>query len=189
MKALIALLVGGVLLGSCGSAGPPVTGSPSPTFSPAPSTAPPAPTPPPSPSPTDVEPSLPPPPAAALSAANAAPLNGTLGSVCYLEACGDSPWLPAAGLPLLELADGSDELTVTIADGFAFVSWTVDYADAQDTAGENVINHATGGSEDGPAMTEASFSPPPSGDWVLSVHLVYADGDGDGAYYWHVTVP
>ena len=35
----------------------------------------------------------------------------------------------------------------------------------------------------------ASFDAPPSGDWVVLVHLVFANGDGDGAYFWHVIVP
>jgi hypothetical protein len=164
-----------------------------------PSSAPPAatdtPTPPPttastpSPSPTDDETPLPAPPTAGLTAGEAEPIAGDLGTVCWLGGCGDGPWLPAPGLPLLEVEAGDDQLKVTIEDGFEFVQWSAEYADAQDTTGDDTIVLDRGGSEEGPSMIEAAFDAPPPGDWVVSVYLVYANSDGNGAYYWHVTVP
>lgn len=197
MKALIGSLIVAFVAAGCTPAGPgtptdtrpsaPPTVTPSGTPSVAPTTSPSDP--PPTASPTDAESPMPAPPSASLSAAGGEPVDGQLGSVCYLDACGDSPWLPADGLPLVELAGADDELTVAIEDGFEFTTWSAQYAAAEDRTGAAVMTLAEGGSQDGPPLTDATFDPPPSGDWVVSVYLVYADGDGDGAYYWHVTVP
>ena len=182
MKALTCSLVV-LLVTGCMVAGPGGTPSPSPTAS-TPPTAPPTA----SPSPTEDEtPATP--PAASLSAGDGDAVAGDLGSGCYLGACGDGPWLAAHGLESIELTGADDQLTVAIESGFSFVQWSASYAAAEDTTGDQVETLAEGGAEDGPPLTAASFDAPPSGDWVVLVHLVFANGDGDGAYFWHVIVP
>ncbi len=170
----LALMLG-ALLAACSVGGPP---TPSATASPTASA-------------TVAEPaeSFPAPPRASLQLADGSVHAGELGSVCYLDACGDSPWLPAAGLQTAGLASAAEPLTVAIEDGFSFVQWSASYAAAEDTTGADVEPLTDGGAEDGPPLGEVSFDAPPSGDWVVSVHLVYANGAGDGTYYWQVIVP
>jgi hypothetical protein len=189
VKALIGSLIVALLALGCVAGRP---GSPTNPPSSAPTTAVPSRSTPavtPAASPTEPHSPLPSPPDAFLQAGDGDPVEGRLGSGCYLDACADSPWLPAAGLPVLEPAGGDEELTVSIAPGFEFVRWTARYAAADDPSGERARPLAEGGADDGPAVAEASFRTPPSGDWVVSVFLRYANDECDGAYYWRVIAP
>jgi hypothetical protein len=183
VKALLPLTA--LLLGGCAMLGPaaPTASPPTPTATPgATATA--------SPTPTEAEPTPEAPPPASLVLADGTEHDGEIGSSCYRGACADGPWLPAPALQRVELGDADDQLLIRLASGFEFVRWTARYAAAGDTQADVIYPLDDGGAEDGSDLfSEVSFDAPPSGEWVLSVGLVFSDEDGDAAYYWYLVVP
>lgn len=106
---------------------------------------------------------------------------GEVGGFDFGTATQSSPWLPATALDRVDVAAGTP-LRVVLDGRGAIADWAAGYARADDTAGDAVTALASG------AGPEASFEAPPAGDWVLSVTVVYADGAGTGAYYWHLVI-
>ncbi len=202
----------GVALAGCGVAGPepPISAPPSssPTLTSAPtqsggsttpsvapastaatSSAPPTSNPTATPVPTDVAP----PPAGSIGAEGDTGVVGQPGSWCYDGTCLDGPPPPKQMLPLAEPAAGAD-LQFRIADSHPFNHWTVSY---QETVDDPAVELASEGdfydpdlasSTLGPLMSSFDFEGPPSGSWVVSVSLQFADR-GDAIYFWHFDVP
>ena len=139
----------------------------------------------PSPSPT-LDSAEPMPPLAQLGLPDGSRQAAALGSYDYGGAAADGPWLPARGLPAVEVQAGS-KLTLSVAP-LRFVRWGARYADAADEQANVISPLAAGG--DGVASLESALLPaPPSGSWVVMVQLYFADEEGDAAYYWHLQVP
>jgi hypothetical protein len=115
------------------------------------------------------------------------PIAGWLGSFCWYGLCGDVPQIaPKAQLPTLSF--GADEIELTLAGDAAFVRWFASYG----ANGRSLEPLAEGGApfdpdavsaSPPPQITSASFSPPPDGDWVLTVQVFFTDGDA--LYAWH----
>jgi hypothetical protein len=138
----------------------------------------------PSPSTPAGGPSAPTPPAAILSTPEGAQKEGEVGSYTYRGAGTDTPWLPADALdPFTVSAD--EPLTVRLQDDVAASSATGAVAAADDREGAALRPVRIVG-----PLATGGFEVPsqPTGSWVLFVELVYADGSGSGAYYWHLDV-
>ena len=138
------------------------------------------------PTPGEPTPGEPRPPDALLTLPDGTQQAGALGSYFYGGAAADSPWLPAHSLPPLEVASGAT-LRLT-APPLEFVRWSARYAEAADVDASMITPLAAGG-EGSVGMTSATLPAPPSGSWVVSVQLYFADDEGDATYYWHVSVP
>ena len=106
---------------------------------------------------------------------------GTVGSYTWGTYTQGAPWHPATGLPPIQTAE-NDELTAELTGPTRIGPWAARVADAADLFAEAVRPLWSG------AGTVAIFPPPP-GDWVLELHVVYANEAGDGAYYWHLVIP
>jgi len=107
---------------------------------------------------------------------------GTVGGYTWDGYSQSAPWLPATGLLPVDVPAGT-ALSVELAGGETGVtSWTARVADAADPAAATTQPLGAGG-------TPVSFVGPGSGAWVLEVRVTYADGQGDGAYYWQLVVP
>jgi hypothetical protein len=124
------------------------------------------------------------PPIARLVTANGTVVAGELGSFAYRGGAADAPWI-ARGLELLEAPPGQ-QLIVGLLPGNEFDAWRVSYAAAADTSGDMVMPLASGANS---GTEQAAFDPPPAGDWVIQVSLVFPGDDGDATYYWAVSVP
>lgn len=118
-------------------------------------------------------------PAATLSAGGMS-FAGEVGGFDFRTATQSAPWLPASALDVAVVPAGS-RLRVDLDAQATIAEWAASYAAADDTAGDDLVPLGSG-----PAP--ASFDAPPPGDWVLSVTIVFGDGAGSGAYYWHVAV-
>jgi hypothetical protein len=138
-------------------------------------------------------------PPAGLIAADAPPVAGHLGSYCWNAACSDEFELPdRSALPDLYVASAGTPLKFTLSAGVAFVEWTASYTAAKFA---NVVPLGSGGAaydpdsnaSEPPALFQAQFPAPPSGDWalVVSVHfgLSSVPAGGDAIYAWHIRVP
>jgi hypothetical protein len=111
---------------------------------------------------------------------------GTLGSFAYRESYADAPWLPAAALEPVDLPAGRPALVIGVLPGRQFERWNAIYAAANDPAADVLVPLAAG---QGDPRERVEISSPPSGEWVVQVQLVFAEGDGDAVYYWRVDVP
>src|SRR5918994_5565319 len=120
------------------------------------------------------------PPEGVLSAAGDA-VTGFLGTYCWLGTCADVfDTRPSDSLPLLEAS--AADLAFSLAGGAAFLSWNASYRADDD---DDLITLGAGGSDydpdtgaaPPPALTEATFAPPPTGDWVLVVQTFFEEGD------------
>ena len=89
-----------------------------------------------------------------------------------------APWLPASALDRVDVAAG-EALRVELDGRTSIAEWTAAYAAAADVTGDQLVG--LGGGE-----AAIAFDGPPAGAWVVTVTIVYADGLGSGAYYWHV---
>jgi hypothetical protein len=93
-----------------------------------------------------------------------------------------APWLPAAGLSPIDVPADAP-LSVELASGeTGIASWTAQVADATDQAAATTRSLGAG-------ETTVDVVGPGSGAWVMEVRVTYADGRGDGAYYWQLVVP
>jgi len=133
-------------------------------------------------------------PPAGLLAAGGEPITGHLGTFCWAGLCADEFKLPdASSLPLLELGGGADVLSLSLARDAGFTGWSASYTSA---GMADLLPLASGGADydpdstasTPPDLTEATFAPPPPGDWTLVVSLRFSTGD-DASYAWHVSVP
>lgn len=107
---------------------------------------------------------------------------GTVGGYTWGTYSQSAPWHPATGLPAITVRAGAG-LTAELDGGVGRIeSWAALIADAADTTGDETVVLGSGGAT-------VSLDGPPAGDWVLELRVIYADGAGDGAYYWHVVVP
>jgi hypothetical protein len=107
---------------------------------------------------------------------------GTVGGYTWDGYSQSAPWLPAAGLPTIEVPPAA-ALSVELAGGqSAIASWTARVADAADPAATTTKPLGSG---DAPVAVTG----PGAGAWVMEVRVTYAEGRGDGAYYWHLVVP
>lgn len=138
------------------------------------------------------------PPGAELWLADSEGQPGKLGSYSYRAVSADTPWLPAASLPTFNVPTADADLTLAVPLPPGIGHWSVSYADATDTGGGSAVVLDSGGDFVDPdavppsartALEEAEFSGPPSGSWVLSATVQFADGMGDATYYWHLVVP
>jgi hypothetical protein len=118
-------------------------------------------------------------PAATLIVGGAA-FPGEVGGFDFGTYTQSAPWLPAVALDRVEIVDGSS-LRIELDRRATIAEWAASYAPADEPAGDGLIGLGSG---DG----NAQFDAPPPGDWVLSVTVVYGDGAGTGAYYWHIVV-
>ena len=140
-----------------------------------------------------VEPTLPPSPTAPSDSPDPAappavelivegqPYAGTIGGYTWGTYSQSAPWRPATGLQPITVG-AETTLSAVIAGQARMESWAARFADAADPIAVAVTPLDAG---DGPAL----FVGPPTGDWVLELHVVYANEAGDGAYYWHLVVP
>jgi hypothetical protein len=142
-----------------------------------------------------------PPPIARVEATGGDPVEGRLGSWCYGSACADVIPGPTALQPTLELAGPGAEIEHSLQTPYRFVHWRVVYAVDPDEYPGTIL--AEGGERypdpDGPPpppgatpipeLESAAFAGPPTGFWLLAVHLSFADELGDAVYYWHAVVP
>ena len=104
--------------------------------------------------------------------------DGRLGSWTWGEAGEDAPWLPAPALPEGPVLPPRSRVGV-ILDGPVLVeSWTAVAARAFDTAADELVDVGSGAGS-------PSFVVPP-GDWVVQVHLVFAERRGEASWYWRV---
>jgi hypothetical protein len=116
-----------------------------------------------------------------------APIAGWLGSFCWKGLCGDVPQVaPKAQLPTLSFA--SDDLELVLAADAPFVRWFASYgADARTLEpladGGSAFDPDAVSASPPPQLTAATFAPPPSGDWVLTVQVFFTNGDA--MYAWH----
>jgi hypothetical protein len=108
------------------------------------------------------------------------PHAGIVGSYTWGTYTQGAPWHPATGLQSISVS-ANGELTAELTGATRMDTWAARAADAADQFAETIRPLGSG------AGTVAFF-PPPAGDWVLELHVVYADGAGDGAYYWHLVV-
>jgi hypothetical protein len=138
------------------------------------------------------------PPVATLSGGGAA-VQGMTGSYCWTvagtSACADLPAFTDSGpdLPVVTLSSADTQLQFSLADGYAFASWTASYVDDNG----NVVALGGGGSSFDPdavrssaaPVTSASFGPPTAHDQsIVQVFVRFTDG-GDASYGWNVAVP
>jgi hypothetical protein len=204
-RAALALAVVALLVSCQGAVLAPAATSPAATFTPTP-TATPGPTPTlPSPSPT-----LPPttaptatsqgtdpcalstadnpvaPPAAQIEPPDGSqPIAGRLGSFTYCDLAVDALPPRAASLAALALGEPA-RIVVSVPDrGRGFISYRAGYWPASEWQGDEVA--LTSAATAAPLAT-TEFAGPPTGDWMLAVHLTFASG-GSALYYWQVTVP
>lgn len=181
-----------------GPSQPPPTAEPTsatlaPTASPSPTGATPAATTTtPTPTPTDYEQQ--PPPFAGLSVGAQLEVPGLQGSWCYEYGCADIIPPGKDDLPKLEVSRRA-VLTVTMPASVPFVHWTARYGGS--TNGDALLVDEGGSDFDPdvppetpyPLLTEAEFTAPPRGDWVLTVTLRFGPPwGGDATYYWHLIV-
>lgn len=122
------------------------------------------------------------PPEAVLVLPDGRTVAGVLGSYSFGDRGADAPWIGASGLTESALPSGA-QVRVRFADGSRIGAWTASIADAADPSGSAVAglggrDHAT------PPIAEIVTGPTPAGRHVLGVHLVLADGRGDGMYFW-----
>jgi hypothetical protein len=103
-----------------------------------------------------------------------------LGSSCYIYTCADVPRPAVADLPTLEFQAG-DALTMTLSDESGLVSWVVSAwpaADRDDRRSREVDRgEAAGGT------TTATADALESGDWYVSVSVVFDLERGSATYY------
>ena len=171
-RALGPLVLVAMWLGGCG-------GSPgSPSSTPATTAAPSAPAPTETPEPT-AEPSLEPPPAAVLIVGERR-LTGEVGSYAWPGGSESAPWLPATALERFEVPGGV-RVRFEVPGGPGLASWTATSAAADDPAATTRVPIGEG-------LGPPSFETPPDGRWVVSVHVVFADGQGDANWFWSLAV-
>lgn len=127
------------------------------------------------------------PPGGLLSAPGVDPVTAYLGSYCYGNACADSPLPPARIIPRLKLPRTADHLGFQLKGIKPFSTWSVAAWPARDERGRRQERLASGGTED-MVVREATFQPPPSGDWVVHIFVRFL-GRGDASYFVHVIVP
>ena len=191
-----------VALGGCGLAAPAASTLPTPLATAGPTvgpsaspTPPPTATPPATPAPSQGPSATPPasdgPPQASVSVDSQATAVGWLGSYCWLGTCADTFELPPkASLPAV-MAGATAALRFSLDSNAGFTSWSAAYTDAsmdglaQLSAGGQPFDPDASASPP-PMLTEASFTAPPAGDWVLVVEMHAIDGDAQ--YAWHLTV-
>jgi hypothetical protein len=109
-----------------------------------------------------------------------------LGSFAYRESFADTPWLGARPLARVTAPNGAARGTVALLPGTQFVRWSAAYAAADDPQADVI---APLGAGEGEPRERVELDLPPTGEWVLQVHLTFADLDGDATYYWLVNVP
>jgi hypothetical protein len=191
---LVALLLAGCSLGPGGQATPTarpvVTPSATPSATPTPAAVP------------SIEPSVEPsrepgrtpdiPPPGYLQG-DSDPVEGWLGSYCWLNSCVDMAGIPPkAGLP--QITKGADPLEFSLSDGATFTGWTVSYGRDSDTGSGLTILDQGGASSDPdaqpqsapPELNSVEFDSPPNGDWVLLMSVQFPGGDL--SYAWHLIV-
>lgn len=103
---------------------------------------------------------------------------GDVGGYDFTSFTQSAPWLPAAALDRVDVAAG-ESLRVELDGRASIAEWTAAYAAAADVSGDRLVGLGSG-------AAAVAFAAPPVGDWVVTVTVVYADGLGSGAYYWHV---
>jgi hypothetical protein len=126
------------------------------------------------------------PPAAQIEPADGSgPILGRLGSFTYCDLAVDA--LPPRAQTLTAVALGDPaRIVLSVAGGSeGFVTYGAGYWPASEWQGDEVA--LTSAATAAPLVT-AEFAGPPTGDWMLVVHLTFASG-GSALYYWHVTVP
>jgi hypothetical protein len=111
---------------------------------------------------------------------------GALGSYAYRDSFSDSPWLPATTLAPVTVPAGRPQLTIALPPGSQLVRWAAAYAAAADPTAELIVPLAN---DSGDARERVRIDSPPSGDWVIQVHLTFPEAEGDATYYWRVVAP
>ena len=106
---------------------------------------------------------------------------GVVGGYTWGTYTQSAPWHPSTGLAPISVPENG-ELSAELTGPTGIDSWAARVADAADPLALAVRPLGSG------AGTVAFF-PPPAGDWVLEIHVVYSGGAGDGAYYWRLVVP
>jgi hypothetical protein len=128
------------------------------------------------------------PPAAALGYSDFAE-TGWLGTYCWQGLCADVFELPAKeDLPIVA-AEG-ESLIFSMEDG-EFSKWVVQYGPDGDSLatldrGGEAIDPDVAPTKSPDLMSFVEFDNPPSGDWLLTVQVFFAEGDA--TYGWHVIV-
>lgn len=128
------------------------------------------------------------PPDGFFSAPKAGSARAYLGSYCYGYVCADSPFPPVRITPRLRLPAEAGRLVFRLKGDEPFERWAVGFWPARDERGAYRQERLASGGRDG-AVREASFQPPPSGDWMLSVFVRFADERGDASYFVRLMVP
>lgn len=128
----------------------------------------------PSRAPITAEPTLEPPPEAALVAGDMT-IPGALGAWTWRGGSESAPWLPAPALDAAAIAPGT-EMTIRIAGDAPLERWSAIRASADDIVGADTEGLGEGV---GPVVFAAPDEPS-----VVAVHLVFADGAGDATWYW-----
>jgi hypothetical protein len=107
---------------------------------------------------------------------------GTVGGYTWGAYSQSAPWHLATGLSPLTIPADVALAAGLEGRGASIDSWTARIAAAADTTGNEAVPLGSGGAT-------VAFDGPPAGEWVLELRLVFADGAGDGAWYWHLVVP
>jgi hypothetical protein len=110
---------------------------------------------------------------------------GRLGSFTYCDLAVDALPPRAASLTAVALGDPARIVLSVAGGGEGFVSYRAGYWPASEWQGDEVA--VTSAATTAPLVT-TEFAGPPTGDWMLAIHLTFASG-GSALYYWHVTVP
>jgi len=124
-----------------------------------------------------------PPDAYIAGATDAGSVKGGLGSFTYCDTAADALPPRAANVPPLALDDLSVKLSVP--SGEPLIGYRAGYWPATEWQGDET-RYADATVEVPVSTTE--FDAPPSGDWMLAIHVTFPVG-GTAVYYWHVTVP
>ncbi len=113
------------------------------------------------------------------------PIAGRLGSFTYCDLAVDALPPRAESMTAVALGD-SARIVLSVPDrGEGFISYRAGYWLASKWQGDEVA--LTSAATAAPLAT-TEFAGPPTGDWMLAIHLTFASG-GSALYYWHVTVP
>jgi hypothetical protein len=126
------------------------------------------------------------PPAAQIEPADGGePIAGRVGSFTYCDLAVDALPPRAESLTPVALGDPAHIVLSVPASGEGFISNRAGYWPASEWQGDEVV--LTSDATAAP-LTTTEFAGPPTGDWMLAIHLIFASG-GSALYYWHVTVP
>lgn len=124
------------------------------------------------------------PPDAQLTASDGSSVNGALGSYTFCGTSADA--LPPKAENVTGVALGSTAtVSIQMLGGWGITGYRAGYWAAAEWQGDEI---ALGSDTYAEPVIATSFAGPPTGDWMLAVHVAFP-ANGNATYYWHVTVP